>query len=93
MSDQICPQCSGYNTRRATLYYQCMTCGKEFLAPTRTGDITTYEEARMTLEETVQCVQEDAGEDAAEAGYFDLVHTVAERCTHAVADELIRRNL
>lgn len=63
------------------------------IRPTRTGELTTWEEAQMALEETIQCVREDAGDDSVEAGYYDLVHTVAERCTPEIAEELIRRNL
>lgn len=54
--------------------------------------IDTIEEATRELSEVEQCVLMDAGEDAVEAGWSDLVHTVAERCTDDVAQELLRRN-
>jgi len=66
-----------------------------YLKPVRTGDHTTISEAQMDLQEMEQTVREDHpdGDDAVEAGYHDLVHAVAERCTPEVAEELIRRNL
>lgn len=54
--------------------------------------ISTIEEAMNELSTMEQDVLADMGEEAVEAGWSDLVHTLAERCTDDVAQELLRRN-
>lgn len=54
-------------------------------------DIKTIEEARMALEESVMDVKMDMGDEMVEAGYRDIVYSVAERCTPEVKKELLRR--
>lgn len=49
--------------------------------------------AKQALEEVVMDVRIDAGEEAVEAGWRDIVEVVAERCTPEVAAELRRQNL
>lgn len=55
-------------------------------------DLTTIEEAVNELAQVENDVRLDMGEDAVEAAWSDLVHTVAERCTDEVRQELLRRN-
>ena len=45
----------------------------------------------MALEEATMDVKMDMGEDAVEAGWRDIVYTIAERCTPEVKRELLRR--
>lgn len=54
---------------------------------------TTYEEAEQALAAAELDCAGDFGEEAVEAAYADLVHSVAACCTPAVAAELIRRKL
>jgi len=44
----------------------------------------------MALAEVEECVRSDAGEDAVEAGWHDLVQVVADECTPEVRAELLR---
>lgn len=53
--------------------------------------ITTIEAACMALSEVAQDVATDMGEEAVEAAWSDLVHTVVERCGPEVGAELLRR--
>lgn len=57
----------------------------------RYAEYRTIEDARMALQEVEMDVRADAGEDMVEAGWRDIVHVVAERCTPEVANELLRR--
>lgn len=53
----------------------------------------SIEEAQQALAEAEMDVAMDMGEDAVEAGWSDIVHSVADSCPPDVAEELIRRNL
>jgi hypothetical protein len=55
--------------------------------------ITDIEEAQRALDDMVADVTADMGEDAADAGFADLVRSAMIDCTHEVAVELQRRNL
>lgn len=55
------------------------------------GEIDNDADARMALEEAAMDVRADMGEDAVEAGWSDIVHSVCDRCTPKVANELLRR--
>ena len=54
--------------------------------------IDSIEDAMTALQTAEQDVMADMGEDAVEAGWSDLVHTLAEQCTPQVRDELLRRH-
>jgi hypothetical protein len=51
----------------------------------------TIEEAMNALHTAEMDVAADMGEEAVEAGYSDLVHSIALLCSGEVADELFRR--
>lgn len=53
---------------------------------------STIEQATMALAEVEQDVRMDAGDEAVETAWRDLVHVVADQCTDEVAAELLRRN-
>lgn len=53
----------------------------------------TYAEAKVALDTAEQDVIADHGEAGLEAGYGDLVRTIANCCPPEVGAELIRRNL
>jgi len=55
--------------------------------------ITDIDEAMMTLREVELDVRADFGEDGLEAGYADVVNSVADRCDERTAAELRRRTL
>jgi hypothetical protein len=52
---------------------------------------STIEEARMALQTAEMDTEADHGPEAVEAGYFDLVRSIATMCTPEVAAELLRR--
>jgi ribosomal protein L37AE/L43A len=43
----VCPRCHGIDTRRATVYWQCMTCGSEWADAPLTDDDYRRAEADM----------------------------------------------
>lgn len=55
--------------------------------------IASIEEAQEALQTAEMDVVGDFGEDAVEAGWSDIVRSIASQCTPEVGDELIRRNL
>lgn len=55
------------------------------------GQYTTIEEAQKALRDAEHDVMMDFGEEAVEAGFSDLVDSIAIDCTPAVAAELRRR--
>lgn len=54
---------------------------------------TTYEEAAEALGTAELDVKGDLGEEALEAGYADIVNSIASMCSPEVAAELRRRKL
>jgi len=53
----------------------------------------SIEEAQMALRTAEMDVEADMGEDAVEAGFSDIVHSIAGLCSPEVGKELLRRNL
>lgn len=54
--------------------------------------ISTIEAAQQALAAAEQDVRGDMGEEAVEAGWYDIVRYVADLCNDEVAGELLRRN-
>jgi hypothetical protein len=58
-----------------------------------TATYDTIDDAHDALRAAEQDVAADMGEEAVEAGWSDIVHSIASFCTPEVARELIQRNL